>query len=527
VTTRRATRAAAALLLLLAFAAGAAAERLTEAQRRGKRIYMEGKGRDRITVFLAGAGISAPGKGFPCVNCHLAGGTGQSEGGVRSADIGWFNLTKEYAGRRPTGRVHPAYTGETVMAAITKGIDPGGNALDPAHPRYKMGRDDLEDLVAYIQAMDREPVPGVTDNEVRIGILLPGRGPVAEAGEEVRALLSGYFSEVNARGGIFGRSLVLVPVPFDPAASDSALDGAKREVGGEEVFCFLANVGVAPGDPAARYLAAERVPVIVPLLSAAESGYGADRYTFHVFAGIREQAQVLADFLAGRSKAGGMKVGLLYARDRSGEEGAEGVREQAGKVGLTLVADVTFEPGKLDAGRAARKLKESGADAVFYFGGPSEALAFAAESGKLKWKPWFLAPAPMVGGALQSSAPPGFLDNAYLASPLTVPDAGSRQIVEFFRIGKRYGVGERHRTFQFLAYAGALLLEEGLKRAGKGVTRESFVSGIGNVWKLQTGVTPPLTYTANRRVGALGAMIVKVDPASRRLVPVTEWREPQ
>jgi hypothetical protein len=100
-------------------------------------------------------------------------------------------------------------------------------------------------------------------------------------------------------------------------------------------------------------------------------------------------------------------------------------------------------------------------------------------------------------------------------------------MAEFLRIGKRYGAGERHRTFQFLAYAGSLLLEEGLRRAGKGVTRESFVAGIGNVWKLETGVTPPLTYTANQRVGALGAVVVKVDPGSRRLVPVTEWREPR
>jgi len=519
--------AAAALLILLAFAAVAAAETLTGEQRRGKRIYMEGKGRGKITAFLAGPGLSAPGKGFPCVNCHLAGGTGQREGGVRSADITWFNLTKEYAGRRASGRAHPAYADETVMAAVTKGVDPAGNALDPAHPRYTMSRDDLLDLVAYIQVMDREPVPGVTDNEVRVGILLPERGPVAEAGAEVRALLAGRFADVNARGGIFGRFLVLVPVPYDPAAGESALAGAKREVGGEDVFCFLANVGVAPGDPAARYLAAERVPVIVPLLSAPEGGYSADRYTFHVFASIRDQARVLVDFLAERSKGTVARAGLLYAKDRSGEGGAEGVREQAEKAGLTLSAEVPFEPGKLDAEGAVRRLKESGAGAVFFFGGPSEALAYAAESGRQRWRPWFLAPAPMVGSALQSSAPAGFLDNLYLASPLTFPDPGSRRMAEFFRAGKRYGVGERHRTFQFLAYAGAILLEEGLTRAGRGVTRESFVAGIGNVWKLETGVTPPLTYTANQRVGALGAVIVTVDPGSRRFVPAAEWREPR
>ncbi|MBP2682634.1 MAG: putative cytochrome c [Deltaproteobacteria bacterium] len=84
-----------------------------------------------------------------------------------------------------------------------------------------------------------------------------------------------------------------------------------------------------------------------------------------------------------------------------------------------------------------------------------------------------------------------------------------------------------HRSFQFLAYAGAILLEEGLKRSGRGVTREKFVDSIGNVWKLETGVTPPLTYNRNQRAGAVGAAILKVDPESRRLAPAAPWREPR
>jgi hypothetical protein len=47
------------------------------------------------------------------------------------------------------------------------------------------------------------------------------------------------------------------------------------------------------------------------------------------------------------------------------------------------------------------------------------------------------------------------------------------------------------------------------------------------VWKLETGVTPPLTYTPNRRAGALGAAILRVDPETRALLPEAGWREPQ
>ena len=132
----------------------------------------------------------------------------------------------------------------------------------------------------------------------------------------------------------------------------------------------------------------------------------------------------------------------------------------------------------------------------------------------------------MVGDALRAAAP-GFLNRVYLAAPLAPPDEGTREMADLQRIREKYSVGDRHRSFQLLAYAGAILLEEGLRRSGKGVTREKLVDAIGNVWKLQTGVTPPLTYNANRRTGAPGAAIVRVDPGTGRLVTVAEWREPR
>jgi len=521
------TRAATLLCALVLLAAAvAAAAGLSDEQRRGKRIYLEGKGRKKINAILLEPGLKAPGAGFPCINCHLAGGTGQLEGGVQSSDITWFHLTKEFSGKRSSGRVHPAYDDESVATAITDGMDPAGNDLDPTHPRYEMEREDLEDLIAYMKVMDHEPVPGVTDNEVRVGILLPESGPLAEAGGEVRSLLTGYFAEVNARGGLYGRSLVLAPVPYDPSRGNGALPAVQAAVESENICCCLANVAGQAGDDPAKYLTKRKVPVLVPLLSAPESGYATGRYTFHIFASIRDQARVMTDFLAERLKATGNRVGLLYASDSSGEGGAAGAREQAKKHDLVLGPEIPFSPGTFSAAEVVKRLKGEDVSAVLFFGGPREALAFAREAERLSWRPLFLAPAPMVGNALQSS-PSGFLDSVYVASPLSAPKRSSRKMAEFFSLGEKYRVGKKHRTFQFLAYSGAILLEEGLKRSGKGVTREKLVDSIGDVWQLETGVTPPLTFTPNRHAGALGAQILKVDPGTRRLLPATEWREPR
>jgi ABC-type branched-subunit amino acid transport system substrate-binding protein len=389
-----------------------------------------------------------------------------------------------------------------------------------------MEREDLRDLLAYLKMMDREPVPGIADNEVRVGILLPSRGPLAGAGAEVRALLSGHFTEVNARGGLYNRSLVLVPLPFDPAAKGAAVEEARKAVSGEKVFCFLANVGLSPGDEASRYLERKKVPVLVPLLSTPESGYAAGRYSFHVLASIRDQARVMIDFVASRLASREDRVALLYAGDASGRGGAAGAREQAKKHGLSLRPEVSFSPGSFSASEVVRRLRGEEVGAVLYFGGPREAMAFAEEAERLSWRPLFLALATTAGNALQK-APPGFLPSVFLAFPFQPPDPASPRMAEFFSLGNKYGVGKKHRLFQLLAYSGAILLEEGIKRSGKGVTRERFVDSIGNVWKLETGVTPPLTYTPNQRSGATGAAILTVDKDTRRLVPAAPRREPK
>jgi len=241
---------------------------------------------------------------------------------------------------------------------------------------------------------------------------------------------------------------------------------------------------------------------------------------------IRDQARSLADFAASRLEPKKESVGLLFAEDASGKGGAAGAREQAEKRGLKLGPEVSFAPGAFSAAEAVERLKGAGVGAVLYFGGPGEALAFAEEAERLAWRPLLLAPATLAGNALQG-APEGFLPAVFLAFPFQPPSADSPGMQAFLALGRKQSVGEEHRLFQVLAYAGALVLEEGIKRSGRGLTREKLVASLTGVWDFETGVTPPLTFTPNRRSGATGAAILGVDPATRRLVPAAAWREPQ
>ena len=48
---------------------------------------------------------------------------------------------------------HEPYTDETLKKAITEGVEPDGEELDPFMPRWSMSDQDLEDLVSFLKTL--------------------------------------------------------------------------------------------------------------------------------------------------------------------------------------------------------------------------------------------------------------------------------------------------------------------------------------------------------------------------------------
>ena len=514
------------LVLTAAMAAFAAPAPLTDREKRGKHIYTEGTGSMPIHAFLSGPGIRVPGRGFPCVQCHRADGKGVREGGIRAADITYFNLGKQYGGPRASGRTHPPYTDAALRQAITGGKDPAGTALNAAHPRYEMAPEDLDDLVAYLKVLGDEPVPGINAGEVRVGGLFPSGGALAEAAADVERFLSAFFSGVNDRGGLYARKVRFLPVHFDPIVPGAAAAAAREIVAREDLFCLVANLGVSIDDEAIGVLGRAKVPVIAPLMVAPEGPAWMDRNTFYIHPSYRDQARVMVDYAADSFPLESGKVAILHVADRSGAGGAAGAREQAMRRGIAVAADESYGNGAFDPADAARRVRASGAGTVLFFGGGEEIKAFLFEADRLGWAPRLLASAAMTGETLLS-LPERFSSRVALASPSAGPEEASGEWKDFVALSARNGGTARHGQFLATAYAGALLVEKGLALSGRGVTRESFLEGLGRLRSFRTGVTPPLTYDENRRVGARGASILAIDAANHRFVTAAPWREAQ
>ncbi|HET9623374.1 MAG TPA: ABC transporter substrate-binding protein, partial [Kofleriaceae bacterium] len=292
-----------------------------DAVERGRAIFQRGV-TARGPAFTAelGAGNLVPAAALPCANCHGRDGRGRLEGGIAPPDLRWSSLTRPYQVVTDTGRSRPAYTAARLGRAITLGIDAGGERLGEAMPHYRLTRDELADLLAYLQVLEREPQdPGIDDHTIRIGLVLDG-----EHGDAAQ-VLAGAFDAFNREGGVFGRQLALRTLRL-PAAADAQAAALRGFLEREAPLALFGELPARGGDVLAAVLERQRVPFIGARAVAGPSP-SPERYVFYVEPGAAQEAAALTSFAA-RQRAGARTV-IVHAADAAGEAAARFVAERA------------------------------------------------------------------------------------------------------------------------------------------------------------------------------------------------------
>jgi len=167
---------------------------------------------------------------------------------------------------------------------------------------------------------------------------------------------------------------------------------------------------------------------------------------------------------------------------------------------------------------------EGGAEALFFFGnkGDLDALLAALAARGLAPKIYLLS-SQLSGPPFD--APSAFDGRIFVAHPTTSSDISESGRKYYGDLAARYGLPQGHVQAQAAAFAAASVFIEGLRRAGRDLSRIRLVDGIEALYNFETGFTPPLVYGPNERIGAKGAHVLVVDLENRRYAPVgTGWR---
>jgi ABC-type branched-subunit amino acid transport system substrate-binding protein len=502
------------LLLLGGISLAAHAVPLSPSESAGKQLYREGVSGsgEPIMARVGAADMLLPASSLPCANCHGADGQGRPEGGVRPPDLSWSRLTSSYGQQQINGRDYPAYTEGLLARAIQEGRDPGNNRLDPAMPRFVLSMNDQRNLTAYLKRLADDRDPGLTDDTLHLGTLLPSQGPLSEEGATVAAVLKGSVAWINRAGGIHGRQLRLTIVDPGPdhASAEQALD---RLIEQEQVFALIAPLVPALDSDLAARLERAGMPLIgtLSLLGTAQ----ASRQIFEPLPGLREQLIALADYATARLRVLQGPTLITYP-DEPGQTLA------AQNLGQYL-QDHAWQQVRLQAYGPAQDELPLGSRSVFYLGSGGGFSRLAARLQSAGQVPYLFAASNQVAGDLLQ-VPSGFSRRVFLAYPFVPSDWTLAGRLALTQMREYQGLGGQHAVLQVGAFSSMLLLSEGMKQAGRDASREKLVSALEGLHDFETGLTPRISFGPGRRQGLSGAHIVSVDLPGQRFYLVAPYK---
>lgn len=494
---------------------------LTPGERRGKEIYLRGTSPSGREITGRIGEIDVPASTVSCAGCHGLRGEGKTEGGVTAGNLTWPHLSKPYGHTHPTGRKHGPFTESAFIRAVVSGVDSDGNNLQVVMPRYNLSAEDMADLIAYVKRIDTDLDPGLTDTSIKIGLVLPTKGALADVSAAMKDVFTAYFDDLNNRGGIFSRKIDL-RIADAGAGGATTANVAQTFARQEQIFAFVGGLS-AGADPQIAALARdEQIPFIGPSTLLPHAETPANRYLFYLLPGVAEQAVSLVNFAAAQPELRNARVAIVYSDNSLGTVAATATEQHLKKSGRSLQAKQLYTSTNFDARRIVDDLKSKGAEVIFFFGSGKEQSSLLNEAAAANWTPHLFFLGVMTGKEMPTSVA-AFRNKLYIAFPTLPADLNTEGVAEFRSLHEKYKFAPRHTASQLAAFATAKVFVEGLTRAGRDLSREKLITALEGFYDYNTGITPRITFGPNRRVGAAGAHVVAIDVAEKEFATTSGW----
>jgi branched-chain amino acid transport system substrate-binding protein len=343
------------------------------------------------------------------------------------------------------------------------------------------------------------PVPGVTDTEITIGITGPLSGPAAAWGT-IALASEAYAKYVNDQGGVNGRKLkiVLKDDGYNPGRAVANFNEMK-----DQVFAVIGTVGTAVLNANKDIVAESGLPLVYPLGNVqvfAQQPKEKVRGVFQAYPDYTDEAEFIVAQAAKLEKV--KKVALFGQNDDYGKLAADGLKKGLQKLpGVKLAAEVYYEVTDRELGTQALKLKESGADAVMLYATPVHAANIVKEMAKVGYRPKIFASFTLYDRDTMFRLAGDLWEGAYFCSSqaLRGEPAADRFIDIVTKIDPKL---KGREGFSVQGAADITILVEGLKRAGRNLTREGFEKAMETIKNYSDGEGGPIvTFGPDRHHG--------------------------
>lgn len=324
--------------------------------------------------------------------------------------------------------------------------------------------------------------PGVTPNTVLLGQSAAFSGPAAQLGIQMNAGAMAYFDYINKLGGVQGRTIML-KTRDDRYEGDLAAENTRKLIEEDRVFALFAYVGTPTSAAALPIFTEARVPFIGPFTGAELLRNPLNRYIFNVRASYYDETEKIVEQLV---STGIQKIAVFYQNDSYGKAGLTGVQIAMKKRNLTIAATGTVERNTIEVGAAVKSIGAVQPDAVVMISAYTSIAEFVRQM-KAAGSAAQFHNVSFVGSTALANALGKEGYGVVISQVVPFPWNPSVPVVkEYQRILK--AAGNTDYNFGSLeGYLAAKVMVEGLRRAGRDLTRERLIAALESMDNVDLG----------------------------------------
>lgn len=323
---------------------------------------------------------------------------------------------------------------------------------------------------------------GVTANKILLGQSAALTGPAAQLGIQMRNGIKAYLNYVNEKGGVHGRRIELITLDDGYEPSRSA-PNTKKLIEEVKVFGLIGYVGTPTTAAAMPILTQLKVPLVGPFTGAEILRVPFNRYIFHVRASYYDETEKIIKQVV---SIGGKNIAVFYQNDSYGQAGLKGVELATQRRDMKISALGTVERNTIDVAAAVKAINAVKPDAVVMISAYTSCAEFIRQMKKAGSTATFYNVSFVGSKALLDALGK---EGSGVAISQVAPFPWGRAVPvvkEYQRLSAKAGFTD----YNFSAMEGFLAAKvfvEGLRRTGRNLTREAFISAMEKMQSVDLG----------------------------------------
>ena len=325
--------------------------------------------------------------------------------------------------------------------------------------------------------------PGVSDTTILFGQSAAFSGPAQELGRNMRLGIEAAFHEVNQRGGVHGRRLLL-SYKDDGYEPQAAIDNTKDLIRKGNIFALIGAVGTPTSRSAAPVAADAGVPYIAPFTGAGllrEAGF-LEKEQLEKIINLRASYKQETEEMVARltTDLGIKRIAVMYQDDSYGRAGYVGVIEALKRRGMEPVSIGWYPRNTTAVKIGLLDLSGGSPEAVIVIGAYQPVASLVSWARYTGMKPVFMTVSFVGSNALAEQLGPGGA-GVVVTQVVPFPTGDALPVVSKYRRAlAEYEPGAEPGFVSLEGYLAGRLAIFGLEKCGGCVDRKCFLEVLQN-----------------------------------------------